>query len=186
MKSNSTSNTSDPTSALPGDRSSISHPTTKRCMECCALLPVEAFGLHKAGKDGYQPTCKECRSEYNAFRWTEKYGRRHKHHTYEYIRSVSRHNRLILEQLLQKGKTELRGFDPISKVEYKVYYGPAERHGMDSLACFTRNGMVYFDTAFSGVKDIQEKLVDYLKSYGVRLEWTDADVIASKTLIYYL
>lgn len=36
---------------------------TKVCKKCGRELPVQAFGRHHLAKDGYQPICRECRSE---------------------------------------------------------------------------------------------------------------------------
>lgn len=161
-------------------------PRNKKCMECCALLPISAFGLAKRYSDGYQPTCKLCRSEDNSFRWTEKHGRRHKMHQYEIIRSVKRQNRLILDAAFSAGKMELRGFDCETRGDYKVYYGPSERLGLMAFTLFTRDGNVFMEWALSGLRDPKAALLAYLRHHNVRLELTDLDVVNSKTQIYSL
>lgn len=159
---------------------------TKKCMECCALLPIQAFGLARRYSDGYQPTCKLCRSEDSAFRWTQKHGRRHKQHVVGIIRSVKRQNSLILDAAFASGKMEFRGFDCETRGEYKVYYGPSERLGLLALSLFTRNGEIFMEWALSGLKDPKAALIAYLRHHNVRLELSDLDVINSKTQIYFL
>lgn len=36
---------------------------TKVCSRCGRELPIESFGRHPKTRDGYQPVCRECRSE---------------------------------------------------------------------------------------------------------------------------
>ena len=136
-------------------------------------------------KDGRRTECLDCRAQnfrlYRKSRFDAKSSQDD-----SLIRTVKTHNQIILESLIQKGPTELRGFDYVTNIEYKVYYGPSERHGMDSLACFTRSGTVYFDYAFSGISDVIDFLLYNLKGMNIRLEWSDVDVILSKRVIYYL
>ena len=39
--------------------------TTRRCTQCRELLPLEAFGKYKYGRNGRRAYCKACRSEYD-------------------------------------------------------------------------------------------------------------------------
>lgn len=38
----------------------------KQCTKCNKILPIEAFGINKANKDGYNHTCKSCKNAYAA------------------------------------------------------------------------------------------------------------------------
>ena len=175
MNTKANNNAEDPSDAM----------SIRKCIHCHARYPLSHYGLFRMGPGGYTKICKRCTSEINKTKWTRKWGRKRPLEP-STTRGVLWQNRTILTQLITMGKTELRGFDTETKMEYKIYYGPAERHGMDSLACFTRNGMVFFDTAFSGIADRMDYLLGYLKLKNIRLEWTDSDMIQSKNEIYYL
>lgn len=159
---------------------------TRRCHHCNANLPLSAYGLFKPDPKGYAKICKLCRSEISATRWTRKYGRR-KPLPESITRGVTWHNREILNNVIAKGSMELRGFDVSTKMEYKVFYGPSDRHGLMSFAMFNRTGSLYREWAYSGeVRDPVDTMLAILRELDIRLEWSDLDVINSKTLIYIL
>lgn len=167
--------------------SSIASPVDfKRCQECCALLPTSHYGIAKWRKDGYRPVCKECRSQINVLDWTQKHGRKHPHTAPEILRPIRFQNDMILNQALSTLKMELRAFDVVTKVEYKVYYGPTDRLGLMALTLFTRSGDTFMEWALSGVRDPKASLLAYLRVHNLRLELGDLDVVNSKTQIYFL
>lgn len=157
----------------------------RRCHHCHANLPLVDYGLFKPDPKGYAKICKLCRSEMNQTKWTKKYGRK-KALPDAIIRGVLWHNRHIMSQVVQSSKMELRGFDTQTKMEYKVFWGPTERTGLQALSIFNRSGTMYIEWALSGVRDVQATLLEYLKAHNIRLEYCDEDVIASKTTIYYV
>ena len=159
-------------------------PKTKRCISCQGLLPVEAFGLYKYATDGYAVICKECRSQFQRRRRKIRFNAKGIIDDHV-IREVKGHNISILDQIIHMDKTEIRGFDCHTKMEYKVFYGISDRLGLKAMTLVTRSGEVFIEWALSGVKDPKMAIVAYLKAHNIRLEMSDADVISSKTTIYY-
>lgn len=157
----------------------------RRCVHCRAEYPVSHYGLFKPDPKGLAKVCKPCRTEINQTKWTRKHGRKRPLEP-AITRSVIWQNRQILDIALSTTRMEFRAFDFITKVEYKVFYGPSERLGLNALTLFTRNGMVFMEWALSGVSEPRECLMAYLKAHNLRLELDDSQVIAAKTLIYYL
>jgi hypothetical protein len=81
---------------------------------------------------------------------------------------------------------ECRAFDTQTKIDYKVFFGKSDRLGLQALTIFNTDGSTFHEYAYSGVKDIKPKLISFVKALNLRLELTEADVISSKTVIYYL
>jgi hypothetical protein len=165
--------------------STTADPTLRRCTHCHAQYPFTHYGLFRMDKSGYTKICKECSSEIKAKQWTRKWGRR-KALPQSIVRGVKWNNEAILDHVLTTTKMELRGFDFITKAEYKIFYGPSERLGLNAMTLFTRSGSVFIEWALLGVPGSKEMILAYLRAHSIRLEYTDSDVIASKTTIYYL
>lgn len=188
----------DPISASPAAQPSLvsdprmdteahSVPKMKRCVDCCAMLPIEAYGFFKYTKDRTAPKCKECRAQYQRLQRKFKYGARGNPNIDDnHIRCLDLHNEILLDEVLASSKMELRGFDVVNKMELKVFHGPSDRHGMMSFAMFTRNGMVYREYSYSGENNPKATIKSILNALNIRLELDDAHVVASKILIYYV
>jgi len=160
----------------------------KVCNACQALLPLSAFGLLKYAKSGFRDICKECRSQ--EFRLYRKDAYNSKSNIDDSIvRNVKAHNTAILKVATDPSTyaLEIRGFDTLTKVDYKVFFGPSNFNGMRSVALFDYNAQLYREFNYSGMdRNIHLTILDILHRLNIRLEYTEADSIASKATIYFI
>lgn len=147
---------------------------------------MESFGLCKQFKDGRNITCKECRVEDNADRWTRKYGRSKRYQPPEILRAVLKQNSQVLQHALLQPTFECTGFIPHTDRIFRIHFG-RNRYDMESMAVFSEDGTSYFEIAYSGVKQElrMSQLAANLKEHGIRLEFSEAYMLASKNVIYW-
>lgn len=159
----------------------------KPCCECWARLPLAAYGLYRRARDGRSGTCKECKQEYASFRYTARFGRRHRLYNPEIIRGAMRHNTLLVNQMFVIMNLSLVGYIPHTDQVFKVLFGKDQR-GIQSFAIINVDGSSFQDFTYShnDVELMKAHILNLLKENRIRLELTDADMIASKTVIYYL
>lgn len=158
----------------------------RTCRDCCAKQTLSNFGLAKYSADGRSHICHSCRSQYLRLKRKAKYNNS-SNVDQEVIRSVRLQNERILQLALAQTTFQCIGFVPHTDRVYRVHFGKS-RYDFPSMAVFNENGSQYFEVAFSGLEasSVMAKLMDALKSDGIRLELSDADMIAAKTTIYYL
>lgn len=157
----------------------------KKCNSCFARLPIASFGFLRYAKDGRRDTCKECRTQYFRLKRKAKYI---VNSTVDdsVIRNVRIHNTSILNTCIFS-TLEIRGFDTVSKSDYKIFFGPSKYTGMHSIALFDFNCKLYREFVYSGeVHTVLESVLDILRNLNIRLEYTDGDVVTSKSTIYYV
>ena len=102
------------------------------------------------------------------------------------VRSVRIQNEQLLDQAISTSTMSMVAFNVVTKVPFKVVYGPSDRLGITSLTLFSMDGGIFLEWAISGLKDSRDHWLNYLKSHRIRLELTEADLINSKRTIYYL
>lgn len=162
--------------------------TLKQCLECRAILPLSHFGKAKVSRFGVAKSCNECRGQYQRRRRSVKYGSISKIDD-SIVRNMRFHNMAILKVALDPSTIgiEIRGFDVVTKVDYKVFFHPSPLTGMKSIALFDYNCQLYREFVYSGKdSNIIEVILDILRNMNIRLEYTDADVFTSKATIYYV
>lgn len=167
------------------DEPNISNTQSKQCMECRALLPLSHFGLAKISTSGKAASCNQCKAQYLRLKRRIKYGSVSKVDD-SILRNVSKHNDMILTQALSTTKYEGMAFHTVTKEEYKVQIGASQRTGLSSIAIFNLDGSLFYEYAFSGLKDPQPSVLRWVKGFGLRLEHSIVDVMASKNTIYYI
>lgn len=160
-------------------------PMTRVCKVCFAILPMENYGLCRSYPQGHHIQCKECRSQTNKIQWHQK------HHNKRWIepdviRSVSIHNERILSHALSKPDFSCIGFVPHTDKVYSIVFG-RNRHDMESMAVFLKDGTSYFEIVYSGISLDRRLsiLLANLREHGIRLEWGEAYMLASKNVIYW-
>lgn len=129
--------------------------------------------------------CNECNAQYKRLWRKSKYGSRPRIDDI-IIRSVSIHNEAILDLVLSSKTMELCAFDVVSLKEFKVIYGPSETFSIHSIAIFAMDGSALIEWGLNGVANIKDHIANYLKSHGLRLELSPADILNSKQTIYYI
>jgi hypothetical protein len=125
----------------------------------------------------------------NHIDWTTKYGRLKPLDKDQPIRNVLHQNTAIIELALGLStfNMECRAFSVISKEDYKIFFGKSMSLDMDCMCIFNLDGQMLREMAFSGiVSTVKDELLSFCKVLNLRLELTEADVIASKTTIYYI
>lgn len=160
---------------------------SRPCIDCWANLPLSAYGVNIASKDGHVTICKACRAEWSSLNWTKKYGRKHKKYDPEIIRGAMRHNQILINHMFAMQNVSLIGYIPHTDKVFRVLFGNDQR-GIPSFAIINVDGSSFKDFTYSD-QDIdmaKGHVYDILKRNRIRLELTDADMIASKTVIYYL
>lgn len=169
----------------PNNASANPHLQCKQCTDCRAILPIAHFGKAKINRDGYSKICKDCRAQYLRIKRVEKYGCKSTQDD-SIVRNFRHHNTAILNKSLNS-TLEVRGFDVISKVDYKVFFGPSKYTGMQSIALFDFNCQLYREFTYCGkTGEVMETVLDILRNLNIRLEYTDGDVVTSKSTIYYV
>lgn len=159
----------------------------KQCNRCLAKLPVSDFAMSKYSKDTYGPCCKACHSQ--RFRLT----RRVKYNAKSIIddstiRYVAEHNESIVDIVLSLPTLtlECRAFDVSSKADYKVFFGKSDRLGMNAVTIFNMDGSLFYEYAYSGLRDPKPTILNWVKGFNLRLELSDVDALNSKQTIYYI
>jgi len=151
-----------------------------------ANLPLSAFGVSRHEKDGMRPTCFECQAQYPRLKRKAKYKDLRSHIDDSVIRSVRMQNIAVLDTAL-KSTLEVRALNYLTKVPYKVFFGPSSVNGMHSIAFFDFNSVLYREFIFSGGDaNIQEIILNILRDHNLRLEYTDGDLTTSLSTIYYV
>lgn len=159
----------------------------KVCITCNGSLPFSYFGARKETKEGKFSACKACVNEAKRRRYEAKYGRaRRLDLDHGPQRNVIRHNRELLNILMTSPDIHIYGYDPITLKTYKVYWGLNKTIQMPSLAMFDMNVTLYREWISSGDSKFTDHLVEYLKTHNIRLELTEADIVISKRVVYYL
>lgn len=170
---------------------------TKRCVDCCALLPVQEFGLNKSSPDGYRVMCKRCRNEETIRRWYKNKevnnARTYKKYQIPKMqRCVRHHNLKILRQVLPQltlysATVKLVAFSYITKLDYSIVLGQDKGSGLKSFSVFSSDGSLYWSLVFSGKEEaVVDTIADMVLRLDLRLELDEVDAHESKTLIYYL
>jgi hypothetical protein len=153
---------------------------TKQCKDCLAVLPCTDFGPNKLGRGGIHNSCRACMAQYNRLKRVSKYGFKPK---YELIRNVALHNAIVLDAALSTRMTII-GFQPKTKREFKIVFNVGSL-GMNAMAVFDLDGKLFHEWSYSGI-DGKKHILALLKEDGLRLEFSQAELFASKNVIYYL
>jgi hypothetical protein len=170
----------------PNNVSADPHLQCKQCMECRAILPIAHFGSAKYSKGKIAKSCNLCRGQYQRRNRKRKYNAKSEIDD-SIIRNVRFHNTAILTASMFS-TLEIRAFNTVSKVDYKVFFGPSKFNGMHSIAFFDSNAQLYREFNYSGgtLQPLLESILAILRNHDLRLEYTDADVLTSKATIYYV
>lgn len=155
----------------------------KQCHDCLAKLPMGSFGLARYSKHGRSNICHDCRAQFQRLKRKERGAVSVVDDTQ--IRIVRIHNSALIDIGLSS-TCEMAGFNVLTKTEYKVFFGKSGYLGLDCLCVFSTDGSMLAELAYSGAKDIKAKLLDFCKSWNIRLEMSLNDVAVSKATIYYL
>jgi hypothetical protein len=99
------------------------------------------------------------------------------------IRSVHIQNERVIKQAIKRSRFECMGFIPHGQT-FKVVFGIGS-FGLLSMAVFGIDGSSFGEWNYSNLGS-QTTLLALLKDLKIRLELTEADLIAAKTTIYYL
>lgn len=155
----------------------------KICRECCANLPSSSYGFYKYTRDRLTQVCKECRSQ------TQRIKRKLKYGTIglfdgEPIRNVSLQNDHIINQALSD--LTCVAFNTATKEDYKVVFAKDSKTDLKSMTIIKMDGSVLHEYLYSGVKDVKPILMNLLKQLNLRLELSEAYMMASKNVIYYV
>lgn len=174
-----------PHSIDPSNASQEHAPQSKQCSSCCANIPLASFGVLRYAKSGYRDVCKECRKQ--SFRLYRKAKFNSKSYIEdEVIRNVVVHNTQIVTQLINS-TLEIRAFNTITKMDYKVFFGRSKFNDMQSVAFFDYNGNLFREFNYSGQDPtVIKSIISILRHHKLRLEYTDGDVVTSKSTIYYV
>lgn len=167
-------------------------PLSKKCDDCWALLPLTHFGRYRASKDGHTLKCKECRQQWSSLDYTSKHGRIRPYEP-EVIRRVVLRNQLILDHIISKCSTAtLIGWQPETNRVFTVEYSCDDLEGsfVRSTHNFTlyEDGILYrkYSLLEPDAVELKRQCDYFFRGLRIRLELTEADMIAAKTLIYFL
>lgn len=152
-------------------------------------FPLPYFHRFKISQDGYDRICKLCKVEgLRDFRRT-KYGMK-AIKEYPKIRHVGKQNKSILKHAAQYPLLTLRALNTTIKTEFNVTIQNNSNTGGNvfTISVYSVDGVL--SESYSLYENDMEKIIaaviPILKKSFLRLELTDADLIASKIEIYYL
>lgn len=156
----------------------------KECKACRGLQPLESFVMNKYERDGYSKFCRLCHAQRLRLSRKKKYNAKSRVDD-SIIRTVAHHNREILGEALTSHEVDLLGFSTITKENYKVSFRPYEA-GYKTMSIFKASGELLREYTFRYHENSVDGLLSLLREFSIRLERTEADMIQSKTTIYYL
>ena len=156
--------------------------STKRCGRCRGLFPAASFTYTRYSKDNLVTNCKPCNAQY-------KMGSRVPKETPQ-TRSVTHQNTSVLTLALSTNElTSYFGLNYVDGSEHMVYFGPNAANGLPSMCVLNRSDNKVVQEICFTKKDIPELiryLLNILKMLNIRLEFTEYELLKSKTEIYYM
>ncbi len=173
----------------------------KQCVDCYARLTSSDFNMNKSTPDGYQLNCKLCAGEYRSVKYLLTHGRAHNTVLPSLIRTVRFQNTTIIQHALSltpKESFSCYAFTPHLPTIYRVHFTPhqygrsmvviSENCGIDDPDYFRHEYIYDGKDLYIAEKQlyIASTLLQMLKQKRLRLEFSESDMLDSKTSIYYL